>query len=295
MHVTFVPGIKFGRRNPTIHGNSGTALRMQKLAGSFIIDNFQITEKEISWKNAYSNEQDLEHVRFRLENVVGGIRSFAIAIVDAQSPGSGDAVHVEVTKFILDPENPQSGRHLPNTEFLVSPRRVAQQPSLLQDSSPGDSYFPSATSGRHPNNDRPNIQTPTNQSTLIRSRFQLIFHPVPGGDLDDPSTFENTKRMVDIITRYLNQGVHYHQLSPSDFTLVNGWVADGNGSSPVVEFRTEDSNRRGHCNPFCLGMIDVPYDAGDESENPDTTRIHGTLAQDRWQLHLDHAVSRTLS
>ncbi|KAJ4484710.1 hypothetical protein C8J55DRAFT_548337 [Lentinula edodes] len=85
--------IKFGRRNPTIHGNSGTALRMQKLAGSFIIDNFQITEKEISWKNAYSNEQDLEHVRFRLENVVGGIRSFAIAIVDAQSPGSGDAVH----------------------------------------------------------------------------------------------------------------------------------------------------------------------------------------------------------
>ncbi|KAJ3909524.1 hypothetical protein F5879DRAFT_1019597 [Lentinula edodes] len=93
MHVSFVPGIKFGRRNPTIHGNSGTALRMQKLAGSFIIDNFQITEKEISWKNAYSNEQDLEHVRFRLENVVGGIRSFAIAIVDAQSPGSGDAVH----------------------------------------------------------------------------------------------------------------------------------------------------------------------------------------------------------
>ncbi|GAW03624.1 hypothetical protein LENED_005363 [Lentinula edodes] len=191
--------------------------------------------------------------------------------------------------------NPQSGRHLPNIEFRVSPRRVAQQPSLLQDSSPGDSYFPSATSGRHPNNDRPNIQTPTNQSTLIRSRFQLIFHPVPGGDLDDPSTFENTKRMVDIITRYLNQGVHYHQLSPSDFTLVNGWVADGNGSSPVVEFRIEDSNRRGHCNPFCLGMIDVPYDAGDESENPDTTRIHGTLAQDRWQLHLDHAVSRTLS
>ncbi|KAJ3888387.1 hypothetical protein GG344DRAFT_79808 [Lentinula edodes] len=270
MHVSFVPGIKFGRRNPTIHGNSGTALRMQKLAGSFIIDNFQITEKEISWKNAYSNEQDLEHVRFRLENVVGGIRSFAIAIVDAQSPGSGDAVH-------------------------VSPRRVAQQPSLLQDSSPGDSYFPFATSGRHSNNDRPNIQTPSNQSTLIRSRFQLIFYPVPGGDLDDPSTFENTKRMVDIITRYLNQGVHYHQLSPSDFTLVNGWVADGNGSSPVVEFRLEDSNRRGHCNPFCLGMIDVPYDAGDEAENPDTTRIHGTLAQDRWQLHLDHAVSRTLS
>ncbi|KAJ3988581.1 hypothetical protein F5890DRAFT_384281 [Lentinula detonsa] len=167
----------------------------------------------------------------------------------------------------------------------VSPRRVAQRPSFFQDSLPSESNHDLSNNYPSPQSE---IQLPLNQTS---TRFQLIFLPLPGGNIDDPTTSEHTKRITSIVRRYLNQSGHYHGLSRDDFTLVNGWDGDAHGTgAAVVEFRIEDSARNGHCNSFCLGMVDVPYDTEDSTES-----IHGTLAQDQFQLFFDHAQSRISS
>ncbi|KAJ4486128.1 hypothetical protein J3R30DRAFT_3444476 [Lentinula aciculospora] len=157
----------------------------------------------------------------------------------------------------------------------LSPRRMAPIHPLayVQDSSfPRETYSPEIR--------YPDIQTP-----LEQSHIKLIFLPVPGGDLDNQTTSANTRRIAHLISQFLNQSRYYHGLSSDNFTLINGW--DSDGGNAIVEFRVEDDIRDRHCNPFCLGMLDVPYGTGDT--------IHGTLSQDQWQLHLDHAQSRILS
>ncbi|KAJ3719969.1 hypothetical protein C8R42DRAFT_710681 [Lentinula raphanica] len=129
--------------------------------------------------------------------------------------------------------------------------------------------------------------------SVIQTRFRIILRPQTsaGGGLESSTTLERSTRVTNLVTRYLNQSEYYSGLSSDDFSLVNPWE---DTDAAVISFQLEDSWEGGHCNPSCLGMIDMPHDDG----NSEASIIHGTLSsghsnpvENYRQLLIDHIES----
>ncbi|KAJ3779222.1 hypothetical protein FB446DRAFT_711398 [Lentinula raphanica] len=129
--------------------------------------------------------------------------------------------------------------------------------------------------------------------SVIQTRFRIILRPQTsaGGGLESSTTLERSTRVTNLVTRYLNQSEYYSGLSSDDFSLVNPWE---DTDAAVISFQLEDSWEGGHCNPSCLGMIDMPHDDG----NSGASIIHGTLSsghsnpvENYRQLLIDHIES----